>query len=461
MKKSPIGMPFYYNNCYYYYDTYTNKMFSIKKEHFMEIKKLMNMGTDKYVSDDNNTVFKNDIIRLINRGFFTPQFLSEKKCFDSVSVHSMLTRCVNHIQLQTTRMCNFRCRYCFFANDNKVTRNHENKNMDWATAQKSIDFLFDNSKDAETITISFYGGEPFLNFDVIKRTVTYAKSKFISKELRFSVTTNGSVMNDAIADFLADNDFSLLISLDGPKNIQDNHRKFNITGQGTFDTVIKNVQLLKQRHSEYFNRKVMFNPVMFADESYQNVVDFFNSIGVNCNNVKKQYANMKGIDYNYNFTDSEFINMTKYDRYREYNSDQIENMEKVFKQTGIISTEYLPQGGCVPGLIRVFVTVDGDFYPCEKVNETPDLCIGNISQGFDFGQVERLANIGNLTYDKCKQCWAVRFCNMCIIHCTDAETGDISCRARSAFCDVTKQMAKAYLEKQAEIHTRMQTTGDQ
>ena len=459
MNNIPIGMPFHYNHCYYFYDTYTNKILSIKKEHYMEIKELMSMGIDKYVLYDNNTLFKNDIVRLINRGFFTQQFLSGKKLFDFESIHPMLTRCVNHIQLQTTRMCNFRCRYCFFANDNKVTRNHENKSMDWATAQKSIDFLFDNSKDSETITISFYGGEPFLNFDVIKKAVTYAKSKFISKELRFSTTTNGSIMNHFVADFLAKNNVSLMISLDGSKDIQDNHRKFNRTGQGTFDTVIKNVQLLKQCHSEYFNRRVVFNPVMFADESYQNIVNFFKNIGVNPEKVKKQYANMKGIDYNYNFINSEFINMTQYDRYREYNADQIENMEKVFKQNSITPAEYLPQGGCVPGLIRLFVTVDGDFYPCEKVNETPNLCIGNISQGFDFGQVERLANIGNLTYNKCKQCWAVRFCNMCIIHCTDAETGNVSCQARNAFCDVTKQMAKSYLEKQTETCRRGQNIG--
>lgn len=454
MKKIPIGIPFIYNQGYYYYDTYTNKILSIQKEHFVEIKKMMNIGIDGYLLNEEKNCFQNDIIRLINRGFFVPQFLSTKKIYENRIIHSMLTRCINHIQLQTTRMCNFRCRYCFFANDNKVTRNHENKSMDWITAQKSIDFLYENSKDAESITISFYGGEPFLNFDIIKKSVAYAESKFISKELRFSVTTNGSIMNESIAEFLAKKNFSLMVSLDGPQEIQDAHRKFYLSGQGTFDTVVKNIKLIKRQNSEYFNRKVMFNPVMFADESYSNIVSFFESIGVNPNNVKKQYANMKGIDYNYS-ANSRFMNMEPYDRYREYNADQIDNMENVFTQNDITSSEFLPRGGCVPGLVRLFVTVDGVFYPCEKVNESDDLSIGNINQGFNFKQVKRLANLGDLTYNKCKECWAVRFCNMCIIHCTDAETGNISCQARRSFCDVTKKIAISYLEKQTEKNTEI------
>lgn len=450
MNDIPIGKAFIFYDKYYYYDTYINRMLRVTKEQYKEIKKMQKDGVSNYIGKCENTIAREAVLHMIKQGFFKTKFIDSLERKHTNLIEQMVSRCINHIQLQVTRNCNFKCRYCFFANENEMTRVHENKNMSWSVAKKSIDFLYDSSPDTDDICISFYGGEPFLNFDVIKKTVEYAKKKFFFKKLRFSTTTNGSIMNEDIINFLAENNFNLLISLDGPSEIQNNHRRFISNGGNTFDKVLNNIMLLRKTQENYFNKKIMFNPVMFADESYSKVIEFFNSIGISQEFIRKQYANMKGIDYEYDLFSSGIVNMSLYEQYEEYNMDQIDNIKKVYNEHINIEPESLPKGGCIPGIARLFVTVNGDFYPCEKINENVDLSVGDIRNGFNINQVKRIANLQKLTYANCTHCWAVRFCNMCAIHCTDAETGNVSTQARNAFCDVTKKMATSFMEKKAK-----------
>ena len=145
-------------------------------------------------------------------------------------------------------------------------RSHSNKDMHWETAKKSIDFLREHSVDSTQVNIGFYGGEPLLRFSLIKQIVAYAREKFDGKELAFTITTNGTLLNEEIISYFEKEDVQLMISLDGPKEIHDKNRVFP-NGQGSFDTVMENLERLKAIAPDYA-KKVSFSMVMDPINDY-------------------------------------------------------------------------------------------------------------------------------------------------------------------------------------------------
>lgn len=160
---------------------------------------------------------------------------------------------VENLYLILTDDCNMGCSYCFIINN--MPLGYKCKDMTWEVAKKAIDtYFFNLSKNPSNYhnslkTIVFYGGEPFLNFKVIKRSVEYVEDRYckeIEKNFRFSVITNGTVINKEMAMFLSKHkNIAVGISLDGEKYIHDNKRKYR-DGRGSFDQTIKGYVLLKQ-----------------------------------------------------------------------------------------------------------------------------------------------------------------------------------------------------------------------
>ncbi|MFZ3070522.1 MAG: radical SAM protein [Anaerolineaceae bacterium] len=115
--------------------------------------------------------------------------------------------------------------------------------MTWKVAKRALDFLWEHSIDSGEVNVGFYGGEPLLEFPLIQKVVGYSKYLFWGKQLTFSITTNGTLLNPEIILFFQEHNFSLGISLDGPKEINDRNRVF-ANGKGTFDSVLHNINLL-------------------------------------------------------------------------------------------------------------------------------------------------------------------------------------------------------------------------
>ena len=250
---SPIIKLFTYKNRYFFYDTFNNNILEISKKQYLEISELLKIGIKEFKVLQKETVSYKSIVHLIEKGYLKGSFIKEIANPSIPFIDDLLKSCINDISLQVTRNCNFRCRYCLYTSRSGVERIHEPINMSWEIAKKSIDFLFDHSSDSERIHISFYGGEPFLNFELIKKIVSYTESKFFTKAVEFAATINGSILSDSIIDYIIDNKFKIAISLDGPKKIQDRHRKFDSDGSGTFDTVFGNIMRLKCKETKFYS----------------------------------------------------------------------------------------------------------------------------------------------------------------------------------------------------------------
>lgn len=342
-----------------------------------------------------------------------------------------LDRKVEKITLQLTQNCNLRCKYCIYSETiNTFQRSHSNKRMSWETAKRSIDFLWEHSVDSAKVNVGLYGGEPLLEFPLMQQIITYAKKKFDGKEISFSITTNGTLLNDEIIEFLAREDVMLLISLDGPKEIHDKNRRF-ANGQGSFDTVVKNVKRLAEIAPDYAE-KMQFSMVIDPSNDFDSINEITFSADALVSHdfsasIVERDSDEEIVSYSEDFlwksTYQHFLALlTLFGRYPEdklsvISKGLIASVIGDFKEgftSGALAPIDAPSGPCIPGKLRSFVNVDGQLFPCERVSEcSKAMCLGSLDSGFNVERAEKLLNIGAITKDDCKKCWAFRHCSLC------------------------------------------------
>ena len=209
-------------------------------------------------------------------------FLSHKRvpCIQSPSTNLLpysLKHKVAHIALQLTQNCNFRCSYCVYSDlHNAANRSHSTKSMSFETAKKAVDFMLERSRDAETVSVAFYGGEPLLAIKLIKKVIEYADRVFDGKNLLYVMTTNGSLLTPDIAAYLNEHKVSTTISLDGPKSIHDISRRFAANGRGSFDSIIANISAIIKEVPEFISR-LNINMVIDSRNDFDEIMSLFAS----------------------------------------------------------------------------------------------------------------------------------------------------------------------------------------
>jgi uncharacterized protein len=307
--------------------------------------------------------------------------------------------------------------------------------MSWEIAKKSIDFLWEHSKDVSEVSIAFYGGEPLLNYELIKNVIDYSEKIFEVKKVNFNMTINGSILSDEIIDCLSKHNVSVTISLDGPKEIQNKHRKFYSNGLDTFDVVWNNIQRIKEKYPKWFDECVYFHPVMLPGEMPNEIFDFFQSNGIDLNKISVVNSNMEGIDY-IRYND---INATNHfneadDYTKQYLYRNMKEFKKFYFDKCEIPSRWHHNGPCVPGKTKIFVDINGVIFPCEQVVNEKCNSIGNIFEGINEEKVIELMNIGKLTENNCKNCFAMRFCNICMKKCYNPETKLLDKQIKEHYC---------------------------
>ncbi len=422
---------------YYCYDTNTNYIFRISEDIYNELTLLKSIGISHYQSDERVSDTKNMVSLLIERGFFKSNSVVNIVNPMNEYIKILTEGAINQLVLEISETCNFRCRYCHQHSNSSF----ENKTMSFDVAKKSVDLLYEKSKYEPALSITFYGGEPLVNFDIIKKTVEYANSRFELKKINYNITTNASLLDDDIIDFFIKNNFFVLISLDGNEKTQNYHRKYACDGQGTFDSVWHNVCNIRLKNLDYFRENVRFNAVILPGEKTDAVKKFFIDNAIPISSVDLTMADMASIDFDSIGLKPVYID----DNSDIYSSREYETIKNALKLKSSIGVNWHHNGPCLPGVRKLFISSDGCFYPCEKLDKSKGCVIGSLEYGFDYSKIKEIINIGLLNEKECGMCWAKRLCSVCVKQCLNE--GNICAETKHAFCDLERKRVELLLKK--------------
>ncbi len=378
---------------------------------------------------------KEYVEHLLEKGYLSDKRISEIKHEQTDEIEEILSSRCQQLILQVTQLCNLVCSYCPYANktDNVLQRNHENKHMSWEVAKKAIDFFAEHSSAYDSPSISFYGGEPLIEFELLKKCVEYSEELFLGKNLSFFMTTNATLMSDEIIDFLAEHDFKLLISIDGPASIHDINRKRS-DGTGSFASAFEALKKAYKRYGDNAANGLEINMVLAPDNDIDEAFSLFddeffrnNSVGISSSvaddeylEYKLEYPNEFIAKYNYYF----FLAFLKTMKLVEgidipafYNQSMFilkRNYLRYKRGMNSLPDIGCPGGPCVPGHSKFFVNVYGDMFPCERVSEISKcMKVGSIYNGFDYDAIKKQMNVSQQTADKCRECYAQLHCSLC------------------------------------------------
>jgi uncharacterized protein len=448
-----LGKVFDTDKNYYFYDMGTGKVARVNYNVYLVLKTLTEDGSfDKLLEiglpeEDLLKALDEIIIGIEEENILSARPLETMTGAPVLMLEENLNYKLSSLILEVTEKCNLRCKYCIYHPEHKLFRSFGHKDMTFEVAKKAIDFVLKHSsKTEEEVVIGFYGGEPLLNFPLIVKSVEYAKIRAneIGRKIGFAMTTNGTLLNDEIADFLVDNDFNLIISLDGPEELHNENRVYS-DGRGSFYNTISGIKtLLKSRKKK--NKEMsplIFNMVVDGEDiidKYKRIQQFLESNTWLPENLQILVSAIdhgpKECKYIKPQTEEE-LNLSK-DRVDPmiYWSDKVASSEsdKLFSKASLekglarihnrLYSEkaveaYGMNGCCVPGHRRVYVTTDGKMYPCEKVGNIPS--IGNVDDGFWFDEIRKhyVQDFIEEAKKYCKDCWAVNLCGLCYTNCYD------------------------------------------
>lgn len=353
--------------------------------------------------------------------------------------------------LVLTENCNLRCSYCYYSDAYPLSRNRTEKQLSLETGKKALDYFFSHaapkvaSNPMRKLAINFYGGEPLMAQKVLRELTLYAR-EHAPAELVFAVTTNGTMLRGDIVDFLVEQGFYILVSLDGGAEDHDRNRVFP-NGGGTFDRIVQNLRDLRSRHPHY--KKVHHIAVFDWKTDLERVNQFHeeNADWLPPLQMASQ-ANDGDTTYYQQFSEEDR------NRFRE-GHQQLEQIyldarmsgrpvpvfARVYFEMRIISALLRRRQGnlpfgilpftntCVPGS-KLAVRADGTLDICERINGT--MPIGHLDdRGIDYARVESI--IKDYNEKVCSNCWScpvTKLCARCFASCNTDQTfsGNENCQ---------------------------------
>lgn len=367
---------------------------------------------------------------------------------------------VRQVVFEVTNECNLACAYCiygqFYDSHDDEEENKNTGGLDVRKAKKLIDYLMElwesplNQSRGKTVYIGFYGGEPLLDIRFLEEIVGYVNQfQHTRSRYAFSLTTNGTFLRKHM-DFLNENKFLLLVSLDGDER-HNSYRVFK-NKRPVYDTVLENLHALRDIYPDYFSTHVRFNAVLHNRNSVSDIYHYFkknlnatpsinalNTGGIKPAKKKEFWETYSNVEQS--LRDSEDYSMLQKEMF-----DKLPNVDDAVRLVnycndfcfrnykGLILEDKEgtrpPTGTCSPFLLKIFLTADGGILPCERIGHqfrlgqvTPD------SVELDFEAIaETYNNYFRAMRKQCVDCYNSETCAQCMFHLNDIDGENPECR---------------------------------
>lgn len=419
------------NGSFYLYDHYCGIIIELSHELYICLR--------KFLQGDELSPFQKSIIdEMINSGLICGENEINKNCSDQYTTA--------YLSFAPIYQCNFRCSYCFGDHGDKY--NGECKQFTDDSLKAMLEyFLYTVYPDVKQYRIDFVsGGEPLLGFDIIKKTIAYVEnfSSQTGKKVSIWLCTNGSLLSDEISEFLSLHNVSIGISLDGKKEIHDQHR-IDAKGEGTYDRVVKNIQQLKSdtKLSKKFKNIWGLSVGSNDNHNFVDILKHHKKIGF-------QSVQIKLVRNNQNFDICNILQ--SYDDLVTFIFDKFKNKEydyinlilndndqfgKVLKR--ILLNQTVTRR-CSAGTNKITICPDGTIYPCDSFVGIKEFELGTIDSGIH--NKDTFSNAVVSKRGKCRKCSLRYLCGGDCYYNSYINTGSIL-SPDVEFCKIQKHIIEA------------------
>ena len=311
--------------------------------------------------------------------------------------------------LHVSHDCNLRCRYCFASTGDFGTGHR--MTMDFETAKKAIDFVVERSGKRRNIEIDFFGGEPLMAMDTVRRTVEYARSleEKHDKCFRFTITTNGMLLNEENMEYINREMSNVVLSLDGRPAVND-HMRPTPGGQGSYEIIVPKFQKLVEGRGtkDYYVRGTFTRENLDFAQDVMHLADLgFRHVSVEPASGPSddpfaiREEDLAQVEQEYERLAKELLERERPVNFFHFNVD-LEQGPCVIKRLR----------GCGAGCEYVAVTPEGDIYPCHQFVGKEEYRMGSVLDGtLDMRVSEQFSNLNIYTREDCKECWARFYCS--------------------------------------------------
>ena len=348
-----------------------------------------------------------DIEALVNAGKLFSEDAYEQLAYDYKNNSNVIKALCLHI----AHTCNLNCSYCF-ASQGKY--HGDRALMTFEVGKQAFDFLIANSGTRKNLEVDFFGGEPLMNFEVVKQLVAYARSieKEKGKNFRFTLTTNGVLLDDDVTDFLNREMNNVVLSLDGRKEVHDHFRR-DYAGNGSYDRIVPNFQ----RFVEKRGGKGYYVRGTYTHENTDFTNDILHMADLGFRELSMEPVVCPPGDP-YALTEDDLPVLME-----QYEKLSLEMLRREKKGEGFTFYHYmldLKNGpciykritGCGSGTEYMAVTPWGELFPCHQFVGDPKYSLGNIWDGVTNKAVQNeFRHCNAYARKECKDCWARLYCS--------------------------------------------------
>ncbi len=345
---------------------------------------------------------------------------------DKAGVLKNRSNVIKALCLHVAHTCNLNCNYCFAA---QGKYQGERALMSFEVGKQALDFLIAHSGTRTNLEVDFFGGEPLMNWDVVKELVAYARTQepIHNKKFRFTLTTNGVLVDDDVIEFANKEMHNVVLSLDGRKEVHDRLRK-NYEGKGSYDTIVPKFQKFVESRGgkDYYMRGTFtHNNVDFTE-------DLFHMADLGFTELSMEPVVCAPTDP-YALTEEDLPKL--FDQYELLAKEMIKRKKEgrgfTFYHYMIDLSHgpciYKRISGCGSGTEYLAVTPWGDLYPCHQFVGDEAYLMGNVWDGVtNIDMQEKFRGCNAYSRPECKDCWAKLYCSGgCAANAYHA-TGDIT-----------------------------------
>jgi uncharacterized protein len=364
--------------------------------------------------------------------------------------------------LNVTNKCNLACTYCYEFGEDKLAdalrKNGDARRsrMSSETARTSIDFLFENSAGRDEVSVTFFGGETLLNFDVIRDAVLYAEERAIEcgKRLSFALTTNATLLTDEIIDFLVAHRFGVNVSIDGGAEDQDRHRTFK-SGKGSYEEIAPRIRsLIKANRGKgppIGARVTLTEGAASVKDTYEHLVGElgFDQVGFApvTSAPGRDYAladkSMDALLEDFRMLTNDYVDAALSDARHGFS-----NIEDLIREIHQGVNKAHP---CGAGLGLLGVSTEGDLGLCHRFVESGEHEVGNVESGIDQEKRQQFLIDGHISNKpECQTCFARPHCSGGCYHEAEVRYGDAA-HPNVHHCDWVRAWTDLGLEAYGKI----------